>query len=74
MTIAKAVQRGTLIHIYDQDGAAVTSISAPGRWPSDGLKTYTPTSVNVQKGSLLYSYDKTGRQTGITSIQTNHTA
>jgi hypothetical protein len=68
MTIAKAVQRGTLIYIYDEAGAAVTSISAPGRWPSDGLKTYTPTTVSVQKGSLLYNYDKTGRQTGITPL------
>lgn len=68
MAISKAVQRGTLIYIYDQDGEAVTSISAPSRWPTDGLKSYTPTSINVQKGSLLYSYDKNGRQMGITRM------
>lgn len=68
MTISKAVQRGTLIYIYDQDGAAVTSISAPGRWPGDGLKTYDRDTVNVQKGSLVYSYDKYGKRRGITSM------
>lgn len=68
MAIGKAVQRGTLIYIYDQDGQAVTSISAPSRWPTDGLKAYTANDISVQKGSLLYSYDKHGRQTGITPM------
>jgi len=69
MSIGKAVQRGTLIYIYDQDGMAVTSISAPGRCPDDGLKAYTPHSISVQKGGLLYSYDKRGRQTGIAPLK-----
>lgn len=68
MAISKAVQRGTLIYIYDQDGQAVTSISAPSRWPTDGLKAYTASSISVQKGSLLYAYNKQGRQMGITSL------
>lgn len=68
MPIGKAVQRGTLIYIYDQEGKAVTSISAPSRWPTDGLKAYSPTNISVQKGTLLYSYDKNGRQTGITPM------
>jgi hypothetical protein len=68
MAIGKAVQRGTLIYIYDQDGRAVTSVSAPSRWPTDGLKDYTSTNINVQKGTLLYSYDKNGRQTSITPM------
>lgn len=68
MAIGKAVQRGTLIYIYDQNGAAVTSISAPARLPSDGLKAYDAQSVSVQKGTLLYRYDKQGRQTGVTPM------
>lgn len=68
MAISKAVQRGTLIYIYDQNGEAVTSISAPGRLPTDGLKAYNEHSISVQKGALLYSYDKQGRQTGITPM------
>ena len=54
--------------IYDQNGEAVTSISAPGRLPTDGLKAYNEHSISVQKGALLYSYDKQGRQTGITPM------
>lgn len=68
MAISKAVQRGSLIYIYDQDGEAVTSISAPSRLPTDGLKTYDSQSISVQKGALLYNYDKQGRQTGITPM------
>ncbi|MEB4591711.1 hypothetical protein VSS37_12030 [Candidatus Thiothrix sp. Deng01] len=68
MAIGKAVQRGTLIYIYDQEGKAITSISAPSRWPTDGLKAYTASDISVQKGSLLYSYDKNGRQTGIAPV------
>lgn len=66
MAISRAIQRGTLIYIYDQNGEAVTSISAPSRWPTDGLKAYNASSISVQKGSLLYAYDKQGRQTSIT--------
>ncbi len=65
MSIGRAVQRGTLIYIYDQDDRAITSISVPGRWPGDGLKAYTQDNISVQKGSLLYCYDQHGRQTGI---------
>lgn len=49
MTISKAVQHGTLVYVYDEEGRQVTSISAPGRWPSDGLKSYTPHCIHIQK-------------------------
>lgn len=64
MTISKAVQHGTLVYVYDEEGRQVTSISAPGRWPSDGLKSYTPHCIHIQKGTLLYTYDVKGRQIG----------
>lgn len=64
MTIGHAVQRGTLIYVYDQDGRQITSISAPGRFPEDGLKGYTTNSIHVQKGTLIYSYDEAGHQAG----------
>lgn len=60
MTIGHAVQRGTLIYIYDAKGEPVTSISAPGRWATDGLKGYTASRILVQKGELIYSYDCQG--------------
>lgn len=64
MTIGHAVQRGTLIYVYDQDGRQITSISAPGRFPDDGLKGYTTSSIHVQKGTLIYTYDEAGHQAG----------
>ncbi|MFN3786002.1 MAG: hypothetical protein ACK4RS_04090 [Thiothrix sp.] len=64
MTIGYAIQRGTLIYVYDQDGRQVTSVSAPGRFPEDGLKGYTANSIYVRKGTLIYAYDENGRQIG----------
>lgn len=64
MTIGHAVQRGTLIYVYDQDGRQVTSISAPGRFPDDGLKGYSSNSIHIQKGTLIYAYDEAGHQVG----------
>lgn len=64
MTIGHATQRGTLIYIYNHDGIQITNISAPGRWPDDGLIRYTPAAVFVRKGRLIYSYDETGHQAG----------
>lgn len=62
MTIGHAVQRGTLIYVYDLQGKQITSISAPGRWPGDGLKSFDANTIHVQKGTLLYAYDEYGRQ------------
>ena len=64
MAIGHAVQRGTLIYVYDQNGRQLTSISAPGRWPDDGLKGYTASTIHIQKGTLIYSYDESGHAIG----------
>lgn len=64
MAIGHAVQRGTLIYVYDQNGRQLTSISAPGRWPDDGLKGYTASTIHIQKGTLIYSYDESGHAMG----------
>jgi hypothetical protein len=68
MAIGNAVQRGTLIYVYDQQGKPITSISAPGRWPNDGLKGFDASSINIQKGTLLYTYDEMGRKVINTSV------
>lgn len=65
MAIGHAVQKGTLVYIYDADGRQITSLSAPGRWPDDGLKGFTQNAVHVQKGTLLYAYDECGHQLGM---------
>lgn len=65
MTIGYAVQKGTLVYIYDLKGEPVTSISAPGRWPDDGLKGYTASQVIIQRGTLLYAYNELGQTMGV---------
>ena len=64
MSIGHAVQKGSLIYIYDQHGKQITSVSAPGRWPEDGLKHHTATTISVQKGTLIYHYDEAGHMVG----------
>ncbi len=64
MAIGHALQKGTLVYIYDHNGEPITSIAAPGRWPDDGLKGYTPTQIMIQKGSLIYTYNEKGKQSG----------
>lgn len=67
MAIGSARQRGTLVYLYDYDGRQITSIAAPGRWPGDGLKSHTETTVTIQKGTLLYTYNEQGHLIGAPS-------
>jgi len=61
MSVGNAIQRGTLIYIYDENGRQTTSISSAGRFPSDGLDGHTAFAVRVRRGSLIYAYDEHGR-------------
>ena len=60
MAIGNAVQRGTVVYIYNEDNKLNGSVPA-GNDPNDGLKGYTPSRVNVQRGSLVYSYNENGQ-------------
>jgi hypothetical protein len=59
--ISNALQKGTLIYIYDHIGQPVTSIAIPQRYPEDGLIGFTQQNVFVRKGSLVYAYNESGR-------------
>jgi hypothetical protein len=61
MAIGSAVQRGSLIFVYDDKGNRLTSLLA-GQGPKDGLQGYTSSTVNVRRGSLIYTYDERGRR------------
>lgn len=65
MAIGNAVQRGSLIYVYDERGRQLTTIIA-GSGPNDGLTGYTSSTVNVRRGSLVYTYDARGRQIATT--------
>ena len=60
MAIGNAVQRCTVVYIYNEDNKLNGSVPA-GNGPNDGLKGYTPSRVNVQRGSLVYSYNENGQ-------------
>ena len=65
MAIGNAVQRGSMVYVYDEKGRQIASVMA-GNGPNDGLKGYTSSTVNVQRGSMIYTYDERGRQIGST--------
>ena len=68
MAIANAVQRGSLVYVYNEKNQQIFSKSA-GSGPKDGLKGYTSGSVNIQVGSLIYTYNEKGQQVGSTSAR-----
>lgn len=68
MAIGNAVQKGSLVYIYDEKGKQLATVSA-GSGKDDGLKGYTSTTVNVRKGSLIYTYDEKGHQKSTTTAR-----
>ncbi len=66
MQIASAVQRGSSVYVYDQNGSQLCSLSA-GSGPNDGLKGYTGCSVSIRRGSTIYTYNEKGSQISVTS-------
>jgi hypothetical protein len=61
MAICNAVERDSMVFVYDETGAELYVRSA-GFGPHDGLKSYTSETVNIRHGSFTYSYDERGRQ------------
>lgn len=74
MAIGKAIQKGTLVYIYDEKGRQQTSISAVGCDPDDGLQGYTPDAVHVRKGALVYAYNEKGQLVSRTPVHKTHRA
>ena len=62
MPIANAIQRGTVIYVYNEKNQQLFA-KATGQGPSDGLKGYTSHSVNIQRGHVIYTYNEKGVQT-----------
>lgn len=68
MAIGNAVQRGNFVHIYDEKGRQLATISA-GNGAPDGLKGYTGSTVSVQRSSFIHTYDERGRQLSTVSAR-----
>ena len=61
MAIGNAVQRGSLVYVYDERGRQLAMLQS-GSGPQDGLKGYTGAAVSVRRGGLVYTCDEKGRQ------------
>jgi hypothetical protein len=68
MPIGNAVERGTLVYVYDEYNRQLFTLSR-GVGAEDGLKGYTASRVNIRRGSLIYSYDDRGIQRGTISVR-----
>jgi len=66
MPIGSAVQRGSIVHVYDEKGRLLFTRSV-GNKPKDGLKGYTSSTVTIQNGSIVQTFDEKGRLLHTTS-------
>jgi hypothetical protein len=57
--IGSAIERGSLIHVYDERGMTLFS-KAKGSGPRDGLLGFTGSTVTARYGSIIYTYDEKG--------------
>jgi len=58
--IGSALERGSLIVVYDEKGMSLFSKSK-GSGPQDGLLGFTGSTVTVRFGSLIHTYGEHGQ-------------
>jgi hypothetical protein len=68
MASATAVQRGTMIQVYDEKGQTLFTRGV-GSGPNDGLKGYTNTTVTIRAGNVVQTIDERGRTLFVTSAR-----
>lgn len=61
MAIARVIQRGTLAEAYDEKNMKLFTVSGK-------IVGYTSTSLTVQEGPMLRTYDERGFQTHASGI------
>ena len=59
MAIGSAVERGSLIYVFDDRGMTLFA-KARGSGPTDGLLGFTGATVTIRFGSIIYTYDEKG--------------
>jgi hypothetical protein len=57
--IGSAIERGSLIVVFDQRGMTLFS-KVRGSGPRDGLLGFTGSTVTARYGSVIYTYDEHG--------------
>ena len=68
MAIGNAIEKRSYVYVYDEKGRQLASILI-GSQPGDGLKGYTSTTVNVQKGSYINTYNEHGTKIGSRAVR-----
>ena len=58
--IGSAVERGSLIVVFDEHGRTLFS-KARGTGQNDGLLGFTGSTVTARFGSILYTYGENGQ-------------
>ena len=59
MAIGSAIERGSLICVYDEHGTTLFQ-KARGSGATDGLLGFTSSTVTVRFGSVVHTYDEHG--------------
>jgi hypothetical protein len=59
MAIGSALERGSLICVYDEHGITLFQ-KVRGSGPTDGLLGFTSSTVTARYGSTIYIYDDRG--------------
>jgi hypothetical protein len=59
MTIGSAIERGSLIRVFDEHGHTLFS-KARGNGRNDGLIGFTSSTVTARYGSTIFTYDEAG--------------
>jgi hypothetical protein len=59
VAIGSAIERGSLICVYDEHGHTLFS-KAKGSGAKDGLLGFTGSTVTARYGSTIFTYDEKG--------------
>jgi hypothetical protein len=58
--ISSAIQRGAVVHIYDEYNRQTGTVLARETDSRDGLLGYTPSQISVRRGLYVYQYGERG--------------
>ena len=59
MAIGSAIERGSLIYVFDERGSTLFA-KAKGAGPKDGLVGFTSSSVTIRFGGAIYTFGENG--------------
>lgn len=60
MAIGSAMERGSIVYVYDERGRLLYTRPA-GTNREDGLQGFTSSTVTIRRGRSIYVYDDRGR-------------